>query len=72
MSRAWYRADPRYREREARYRAARDVIAAPCCDIVKPHDIAAMSRYRVVRARYRDPVHDIVGSVNDIPLAVRS
>jgi hypothetical protein len=72
MGRAWYRADMRYREREARYRAARDVIAAPCCDIVKPHDLAAVSRYRVVCARYREPVHDIAGSVNEIPLAVRS
>ena len=72
VSRAWYRAFPRYRERDARYRAARDVIAAPCCDIVKPHDIAGVSRYRVVCARYREPVHDIVGSVNEIPLAVRS
>ena len=72
MGKAWYRAHPRYREREARYRAARDVIAAPCCDIVKPHDLAAVSRYRVVFARYREPVHDIVGSVNEIPLAVRS
>ena len=72
MGRAWYRADPRYREREARYRAASDVIATPCCDIVKPHDITAVSRYRVVCARYREPVHDIVGSVNEIPLAVRS
>ena len=35
-------------------------------------DLAAASRYRVVRARYREPVHDIVGSVNEIPLAVRS
>jgi hypothetical protein len=69
---AWYRAHPRYREREARYRAASDVIATPCCDIVKPHDITAVSRYRVVCARYREPVHDIVGSVNEIPLAVRS
>ena len=72
VSRAWYRAFPRYRERDARYRAARDVIAAPSCDIVKPHDIAGVSRYRVVCARYREPVHDIVGSVNEIPLAVRS
>ena len=31
---AWYRAHPRYREREARYRAARDVIAAPCSRVV--------------------------------------
>ena len=72
MGRAWYRANPRYREREARYRAACDVIAAPCCDIVKPHDLAAVSRYRVVCARYREPVHDIAGSVTEIPLAVRS
>ena len=70
--RAWYRADPRYRERDARYRAASEVIAAPLCDIVKPHDIAAVSRYRVVCARYRVPVHDIVCSVNAIPLVVRS
>ena len=28
MGKAWYRAILRYREREARYRAARDVIAA--------------------------------------------
>ena len=72
MGKAWYRAILRYREREARYRAARDVIAAPSCDIVKPHDLAAVSRYRVYCARYREPVHDIVGSVNEIPLAVRS
>ena len=72
MGKAWYRAILRYREREARYRAARDVIAAPCCDIVKPHDLAAVSRYRVVCARYREPIHDIAGSVNEIPLAVRS
>ncbi len=44
----------------------------PLCDIVKPHDIAAVSRYRAVYARYRVPVHDIVGSVNEIPLVVRS
>ena len=69
---AWYRAIPRYREREARYRAASKVIAAPMCDIVKPYDIAAVSRYRVVCARYREPVHDIVCSVNVIPLVVRS
>ena len=72
VGRAWYRAIPRYRERKARYRAASEVIAAPLCDIVKPYDIAAVSRYRVVCARYRVPVHDIVCSVNVIPLVVRS
>ena len=35
-----------YREREARYRAASDVIAAAWCDIVKPHDIVPPPRTR--------------------------
>ena len=72
MAGAWYRANPRYREREARYRAAGDVIVAAWCDIVKPHDIVAASRYRAGSARYRAQAHDIVGSVNEIPLVARS
>jgi hypothetical protein len=47
---AWYRAFPRYREREARYRAAGPDIAACTDDIVHVRDIVRGARYRPPRA----------------------
>ncbi len=46
MGSAWYRANPRYRERDARYRGVGPDIAARTDDIACVCDIGAFPRYR--------------------------